>query len=160
MKKVLLYLALCVCALSIVACGSTPPRPPGSGSNSEPITTQEQADEAFEQIYNEYHDDLILTGAKSYTVVKGDKLADISRREYANGFYFPLIMLASRDLVLDPDKIEPGMTLTIPNLQANLNDANARAYLKKFLVEIAGIYDRRPRRAKDADGLRDLASSL
>jgi hypothetical protein len=68
-------------------------------------------------------------------------------------------MLASSDVVLDPDKIEPGMNLTVPDLDRNLNDPKARKSLKNFLVEIADIYDRR-NRSQDANGLRDLSASL
>ncbi|GHV93837.1 hypothetical protein AGMMS50293_01570 [Spirochaetia bacterium] len=131
----------------------------GACKTTSPITTQEQANDALQEIYNNYRSDLILDGAKSYTVVRGDTLAAISRAQYNNGFYFPIIMLASSEVVLDPDLIEPGMQLTVPDLQRNLNDAKAKGKIKSFLGEIAGVYDRRDR-PQDADGLRDLADTL
>jgi LysM repeat protein len=93
--------------------------------------------------------------------VKGDTLSAISRNNYGgkNGYYFPLIMLASSDVVLDPDLIEPGMKLTVPDLQKNLGDDYARGKLKNFLNEIAGIYNKKGR-TETRDRLRDLASSL
>lgn len=100
---------------------------------------------------------LILDGAEKYTVVKGDTLSEISRRKYQNGFYWPLIMLASNGIVTDQDLIEPGMVLTVPGLQANLNDAGARESMKRFFLETADITNRK--RPADAAGLRKLAGS-
>jgi hypothetical protein len=65
--------------------------------------------------------------------------------------------MASSGIVADQDIIIPGMVLTIPNLQANLNDARARASMKAFFLEIANITQYK--RPKDAAGLRSLASS-
>ena len=147
MRKILFGLALVLSAIVILACAS------------QQLTTQEEVDNAFQKIYNEYRSDLILDGAKTYTVVSGDTLSAISRGTYDNGFYFPLIMLASSDVVLDPDRIAPGMKLTIPDLQKNLGDARAKAKIKSYLGEIAKLEDRR-NRPNDAEGLRKLASTL
>jgi hypothetical protein len=125
-------------------------------------TTQTQVDNAFQKVYNKYHSSLILDGAKSHTVVKGDTLSAIARNEYGagNGVFFPLIMLASSEVVLDPDLIEPGDKLTIPDLQKNLNDPAAKGQLKSFLREIADIYATKKERPADADALRVKADSL
>jgi hypothetical protein len=125
-------------------------------------TTKAQVDSAFEKVYNTYRGNLILDGAKSYTVVAGDTLSAISRAQYGsgNGVFFPLIMLASSDVVLDPDFIEPGNKLTIPDLQKNLNDATARAHLKNFLLEIAKVYETKKDRPADAEALRAKAATL
>lgn len=153
MKKIVLCAALAVSLALVLACKSQPPAPPAP------------SDDVFENVYERYSDALILEGAQTYTVVKGDTLSAISRSKYDSvdhahaGFYFPVIMLASSSVVLDPDKIEPGMELTIPDLQRNLNDANAKAKIKSFLAEIAVIEDARSRE-KDAEGLRKLADSL
>jgi len=101
--------------------------------------------------------DLVLDGAETYTVVKGDTLSGISRKKYKDGFYYPLIMMASPGIVEDQDLIEPGMVLTIPSIQANLDDSRARQSMKKYFLDIA--YLRAQKRPKDADGLRDLANS-
>jgi hypothetical protein len=68
-------------------------------------------------------------------------------------------MLASRNVISDPDLIEPGMNLTIPDLQKNLSDPGARAKIKDFLNEIAGVYDRKGKPAI-RDDLRALARTL
>jgi hypothetical protein len=78
--------------------------------------------------------------------------------KYQNGFYYPLIMMAARDFIKNQDHIEPGMVLTIPRLQANLNDARARESMKRYFLEIADITNRK--RPEDAAGLRKLANSL
>jgi hypothetical protein len=105
--------------------------------------------------------DLILEGARAYTVVRSDTLSRISRRHYGNdnGYFFPLIMLASRGVVSDPDYIEPGMVLAIPDLQKNLNDPGARRKIKEFLNEIAAVYNRKGK-AVTRDRLQALANSL
>jgi hypothetical protein len=123
--------------------------------------TQNDANEAFEEIYNTFRSSLILEGSKTHIVVRGDTLSAITRNNYgaSNGYYFPLIMLASSEVVLDPDLIEPGMSLTIPDLQKNLNDAKARAQLKKFLVQIAGVYDKKGHE-KTREHLKSLAALL
>jgi hypothetical protein len=116
-------------------------------------------EKALKDTYDRHYGDLILDGAEKRTVASGDTLSGISRTVYNDGFYFPLIMLASKDVVVDPDKIEPGMRLTIPDLQKNLNDPKARANLKSYLKEVAAIEDKR-KRPDDAKGLRKLADSL
>ena len=101
--------------------------------------------------------DLILDGASTYTVVKGDTLSEISRNKYQNGFYWPLIMMASNDVIEDQDYIKPGMVLIIPRLQANLDDSRARQSMKNYFLEAADITSRK--RPRDAAGLRNLANS-
>lgn len=148
MKRILTLSIAVLIVLSAVSCKSTP--------------TQAQVDDAFKKIYNEYRTNLILDGAKSYTVVKGDTLSAIARAQYGagNGVYFPLIMLASSEVVLDPDFIEPGDKLTVPDLQKNLDDASARGHLKSFLKEIADLYATKKDRPADADALRAKADTL
>jgi hypothetical protein len=102
---------------------------------------------------------LIIDGAQRYTVVRRDTLSAIARARYRNGFYFPVIMLASDNVVRDMDRIRPGMVLTIPDLQRNLNDPQARAVIKQALLNAADV-SRQRRRTLDAAGLRRLANSL
>jgi hypothetical protein len=74
-----------------------------------------------------------------------------------------LIQLASRDVTKDPDRIMPGMDLTVPDLSRNLNDPGARQKLKEFLHEVADVYDKRLNKnwgAESRNQLRALASSL
>jgi len=82
---------------------------------------------------------LDLTGAGTYTVKDGDTLSDISRHAYNDGFYYPVIMLASRGEVINPDKIRPGMTLTIPNLEKNLANSKSKKSMKNCLNGFANI---------------------
>jgi len=142
-KYAALIVALALCFSLAAACKSQP----------------KSIEDALKSVYDRHYKDLILEDADTYTVVSGDTLSAISRNKYDNGFYFPVIMLASKDVVVDPDKIEPGMELTIPDLQKNLDDPKAKANIKSFLTEVAGIEDTR-KRAETADGLRKLASSL
>jgi len=103
------------------------------------------------------NNDIIIDGAQTYVVVYGDTLSDISRRFYDNGYYYPVIMLASGN-VEDMDVIEPGQELLIPNLQTNLYDATAKSRIKNYTGEIAqSNYNRN--RYLDAEGLRSLADS-
>ncbi len=147
MKKIIFILLAALLAFSVVSCNSTP--------------TQEEVNAALEKVYDKYHSSLILTGAESYTVKSGDTLSAITRQVYPNdsAFYFPVIMLASNDVVLDPDMIAPGMKLTVPDLKANLGNAAAKGNIKSFLLEIAGIYKNKGDAATEK-GLKDLAATL
>jgi hypothetical protein len=122
--------------------------------------SQAAVNEAFEAVYSAYENDIVLDGASDYVVKSGDTLSAITLASYGsdNGFFFPLIMLASNDVVLDPDLIQPGMNLTIPNLQQNLNDPDARQRIKSFLLDIAVVYDRKTRPETSRE-LRELANS-
>ena len=54
------------------------------------------------------------TAAKRYTVVAGDSLSRIAKREYGDANAWHRIYDANRDIVKDPDLIYPGQTLEIP----------------------------------------------
>ena len=132
MKKIVLLLVSIL--LLLVSCSSTP----------EPTSPQEQeqVNQAFEEVYHHFEQMLILDGAQTYKVRSGDTLSKIANKFYGqgNGYYFPLIMLASSETVLDPDTIIPGMVLTVPDLVKNLNDTSVHGNLKKFFTEIADVY--------------------
>jgi LysM repeat protein len=51
--------------------------------------------------------------AGQYTVRKGDCLWDIAGSKYGDSYQWPLIFKANRDLVEDPDIIEPSQELSI-----------------------------------------------
>ena len=53
---------------------------------------------------------------KTYTVVAGDTLSKIAKREYGNANEWKRIFEANKDLIKDPDKIFPGQKLKIPPL--------------------------------------------
>ena len=51
---------------------------------------------------------------KSYTVVAGDSLSKIAKREYGDANAWNRIYEANRDIIKNPDLIYPGQTLKIP----------------------------------------------
>ena len=52
--------------------------------------------------------------ATRYTVVAGDSLSKIAKREYGDANAWHRIFEANRDIIKDPDLIHPGQTLVIP----------------------------------------------
>jgi nucleoid-associated protein YgaU len=51
---------------------------------------------------------------RSYTVVSGDSLSKIAKREYGDANKWHAIFEANRDKLKDPDRIYPGQVLTLP----------------------------------------------
>ena len=51
---------------------------------------------------------------RSYTVVAGDSLSKIAKREYGDAQKWKQIYEANRDKIKDPDLIYPGQVLNIP----------------------------------------------
>jgi nucleoid-associated protein YgaU len=51
----------------------------------------------------------------SYTVRKGDSLSKIAKREYGDAQQWHRIYEANRDIIDNPDLIQPGQVLQIPN---------------------------------------------
>ncbi len=49
-----------------------------------------------------------------YVVQKGDTLSKIAREFYGDPMLYPKIFEANRDILDDPDRIEPGQKLRIP----------------------------------------------
>jgi len=165
MKKVLVFLFVAM-ALIGLSCKST------SGVIIDGDATEEKVNQALEEIYDFYFAKLDLTDAQSYTVVSGDTLSGIARKLYGdltgvgnagtrNGFYFPVIMLASSNAgISHPDRIDPGMKLTIPDLKKNLANPGARKAIKNCLKDVAYVYEKKGNSAADVKGLVDLADSL
>ncbi|MBA3658822.1 MAG: LysM peptidoglycan-binding domain-containing protein [Gemmatimonadales bacterium] len=54
------------------------------------------------------------TASRTYTVVKGDSLSKIAKREYGDAARWHAIYDANRDKISNPDLIHPGQVLTIP----------------------------------------------
>jgi nucleoid-associated protein YgaU len=104
---------------------------------------------------------IILEGARRHRVVWGDTLSSLSKKYYGkdNGYYFPIIMLASGGVVFNPDVIIPGMILTIPDLNKNLADPQARSKIKSYIKDTAKIYERK-RDTKTKNRLIQLSDSL
>ena len=51
---------------------------------------------------------------RTYTVVKGDSLSKIAKREYGDAQQWRRIYEANRDTIKDPDLIYPGQVVRIP----------------------------------------------
>ena len=132
--------------------------------------TQDKVNTALNQIYDTYRSRLDLSGAQDYTVVRGDSLSQITRNFYGsltdvgaagsnNGFYFPVIMMASDSDIVDPDLIEPGMKLKVPDLKKNLANPVSREAIKDCLNDVAYVYNKKGVAATET-GLIRLADSL
>lgn len=52
----------------------------------------------------------------TYTVVAGDSLSKIAKRQYGDAGKWRAIYEANRDLIKNPDLIHPGWVLKIPTL--------------------------------------------
>lgn len=51
---------------------------------------------------------------KTYTVVSGDSLSKIAKREYGDAGKWRAIFEANKDKISNPDLIQPGQVLTLP----------------------------------------------
>lgn len=58
--------------------------------------------------------DTAIPDVKTYTVVRGDSLSKIAKREYGSANRWRAIFEANRDQLDDPDLIKPGQVLKIP----------------------------------------------
>ena len=155
-KSAIFYLLIITLSILVFAgCGSAPKSAPITA----PASTPEPAQEAKPAV--EQPGGLVLEGAANYTVVRGDTLADIAARRYggSNMYYFPLIRLGNAVAVPDPDEIEVGTNLLIPDLQRNLGNNGARALIKQDMLNIAAQYERQ-RKPNAAARLRSLSNSL
>ena len=56
----------------------------------------------------------VSTAGKRCTVVAGDSLSRIAKREYGDANEWHRIFEANRDIIKDPDLIHPGQSLAIP----------------------------------------------
>lgn len=56
----------------------------------------------------------ITPAGKTYTVVQGDSLSKIAKREYGDASKWRQIYHANKDVIDNPDLIEPGQNLIIP----------------------------------------------
>ena len=144
MKKMFLAAALIVSIMLIMSCKSSP----------------KDMDKQYINLYDA-NTGLDLSGAGTYTVKAGDTLSDISKLTYNDGFYYPIIMLASRGVVVNPDKIKPSMVLTIPDLERNKANANSRRSMKNCLNGFANI--EKTKQSPDQhliDGFKEHADKL
>ncbi|MEM7567644.1 MAG: LysM peptidoglycan-binding domain-containing protein, partial [Pseudomonadota bacterium] len=70
----------------------------------------------------------VAVEAQPHVVVikRGDNLWRISRRVYGDGFSFPTIVNANRDLIRNPDLIFPGQVFVLPLLETHRIGGTAR----------------------------------
>ncbi|TKS55148.1 LysM peptidoglycan-binding domain-containing protein [Luteimonas yindakuii] len=59
---------------------------------------------------------------RSHTVAKGENLSRISKQYYGSANHWKDIFEANRDLLDDPDMIQPGQVLRIPPRSGDRND--------------------------------------
>ena len=173
MKKTILFALIIAVAAILVACASQSgagnadqnhdqgPNQATGQSASQGTQTTAQAPQGVPAPASQarFREGIILEGAQRYTVRRGDTLSRIARTRYNNGYLYPIIYIASGNTVLNPDRISPGMVLTIPNLQLNLIDPGARENLKNILLEMAVFEDQRGR-TRTARDMRNLANGL
>jgi LysM repeat protein len=127
------------------ACKSEPhPEPPPPQDDPLPPPPPPEILEEYHEAYIRHHNDIILNQSQSYTVQSGDTMVIIARRFYSDSSLYPLIFGAS-DEVSDPDRIEVGTILTIPDLELNWNDAKAKKSIDELILEMAGIEEHRGR---------------
>ncbi|MDR2073169.1 MAG: LysM peptidoglycan-binding domain-containing protein [Spirochaetaceae bacterium] len=148
MKKVLFSLLVALTSFVVIACGTPAPAPTPAAPTPAPVAAVPKGD-------------IILDGATNYIVVKGDTLAEIAASKYGAGnrYFFPLIQLANTAVVKNPDLIEVGDSLTIPNLQRNLGDAGATAVIRNAMLATATQYEQQSK-PKAAAILKSLAAGL
>ncbi|MDR0877815.1 MAG: LysM peptidoglycan-binding domain-containing protein [Treponema sp.] len=156
MKKGALLIGVAAIFL-IVSCG-TPPAPAAKPPAEAPAEAPRAAPPPSAPIPVE---NLILDGATSYTVVRGDTLSKIAGTFYGeeNSYFFPIIVLASGEAVPDPDLIYPGTELLIPNLDRNLGNVGAKGKVRTLIDDTAGGYEQKAK-PKAADRLRELVRGL
>ena len=158
MKRWALVSVVAVFIGTVWSCAST-----AQAAGGDPIAdglTQEE--KIFLDIYDDHRTGLILDGAKSYTVKTGDTLVNIARSQYGGSFpyFFPLIMIASTNVVIDPNLLKPGDVLSVPDLNKNLNDPSARAHLKTLMEDFAPQWKGRSVYEADRQGLKHAAAGL
>lgn len=154
MKKIAFILASLLTLFGMVACTST-----STMDDSARAKKQAAVNKAFDQVYTAHESSLVLEGAKYYQVKKGDTLTSITKRFYAghdeNGYYFPLIMLASHNVVSDPELITPGMRLTIPDFEKNINDKSKSQQFSAYFRDLTEVY-----KQKDTPAAADILPHL
>jgi Tfp pilus assembly protein FimV len=150
MNKVLLFSMVILTVLLVIACtsqepASPPPEPPPPQPQPQSQPVAPEPLEEFTRNFFRHQSGIILDGATKYTVKNGDTLVSIARDFYQDGSYYPLILLASDDVVSDADRIYPGTELTVPVLKENTEDREAKKTMDNFFAQIASMEESRGR---------------
>jgi hypothetical protein len=138
----------------------TPNTPLTTGTPPVSLSLPSNSDEAYRLIFRTFSPGIILEGSRLYIVQYGDTLSQIALQNYGNSRYFPLIAAASSNVVTDPELIMLDSTLTVPDLQRNLDNSAARQNLKSLLKETARVYSNRGVYYDTAQTISNLADSL
>lgn len=154
MKKIAVAILSVLGIFLAVSCTTTSTMDDGAQARK-----QAELNKSFDKVYNTHEQSLVLDGAETYEVKKGDTLTSITKTFYAgndtNGYYFPLIMLASHNVVSDPELITPGMKLTIPNFEKNIKDAAVAKKLSPYFKDLSEVY-----KQKDTPAAADILPHL
>ncbi|MCQ2579749.1 MAG: LysM peptidoglycan-binding domain-containing protein [Treponemataceae bacterium] len=104
---------------------------------------------------------VVLDNAQYYTVRRGDRLILIAKRFYGSekGNYFPFIIAGTEEKIEDPDLIEVGQKLTIPDLKAAVSTEESKNYVKQTFYDVADKYDAKGKPGMAAQ-LRAIAAEL
>lgn len=169
MKKIVPVFLLAVAAAFFISCASTaqePEEPVVTTTEPEPVAKEEAPPPPPPAKTDARRDvtGIIIEGAKTYTVKRGDTLSNIAKTHYGaeNGYYFPLIMMASDNRIVNPDVIDPNNNFIIPDLEANLADPEAREKMKVFFAVVAESYNGKntPRAAQLREEINKISRSL
>jgi nucleoid-associated protein YgaU len=76
----------------------------GELGRAEPLTAETRLEK----------DPEVIKTQKFYIVQRGDTLSGISQKYYGTAAKWPRILEANRDILKDPNKLQPGMKLIIP----------------------------------------------
>ena len=146
MKRIFLFSVLVLAVLLTMACGSDPtPAPPPPTAQPDQPPPPPLPPVTNNNTGNRHSSGIILDGATSYAVQRGDTLSSIAKKTYNDGSLYPLIMMVSGNIV-DPDKILPQQTFTIPDARVNMSDSTARQAINRYFTEIARLEEQRGRR--------------
>lgn len=174
MKKLIPLLMLFIAAVLVLSCASgaqtTAPEPVEPEPVVQETETETQTENEIPEPVPPKQDlkrdktGIIIEGAARYKIRNGDTLSNIAKKQYGNenGYYFPLILMASENAIRDPDIIVPNGNLVIPDLKANLNDSEARSKMKTFFADVAESYNEKstPGAAKMRTEINRLSRSF
>ena len=68
----------------------------------------------FSDVTSKVDSSATSAGEQTYTVKSGDSLSRIAQHVYGDGNAWKRIFEANRDVLADPDKLQPGQSLRIP----------------------------------------------
>ncbi|MEM6793668.1 MAG: peptidoglycan-binding protein LysM [Acidobacteriota bacterium] len=89
----------------------------GSQEDSEKAALTAGNLEGIEAVDNQLEVENPEPEATFYTVVRGDTLSGIAKKQYGKASKYMVIFEANRPMLEDPDKIYPGQVLRIPPIE-------------------------------------------